>query len=151
VLTRQGLPVLDRVKLGDAEGLLKGAYILLKEKGEKPDIVLIATGSEVHLTLSAQKSLAEDGVDARVVSMPSWELFEQQSQTYQDSVLPPEISSRLAVEAGSSFGWNRWVGDKGAVIAIDKFGASAPAKKVFEKYGFTVENVCAKARSIINS
>jgi transketolase len=150
VLTRQGLPVLDQEKFASAEGLLKGAYILQKEKGGKPDLILIATGSEVQLVLEAQKTLTAEGIDARVVSMPSWELFENQSEAYRNSVLPPEVTARLAVEAGSPFGWERWVGEKGAVIAIDRFGASAPAEKVFAHYGFTVDNVIEKARELIN-
>lgn len=149
ILTRQGLPVLDQKKYGAAEGLLKGAYILVKEKGEKPDVILIATGSEVALVMEAQEKLSEQGVDARVVSMPCWELFKEQTQAYRDEVLLPDVKARLAVEAASPMGWHEWVGDQGDIIGIDKFGASAPAKEVFQHYGFTVENVIAKAKALL--
>lgn len=148
VLTRQGLPTIDRGKYASAEGLLKGAYILSKENGSEPDVILIATGSEVDLVVRAQQKLVDHGVDARVVSMPSWELFQEQSQDYQDSVLPPTVEKRLAVEAGVTFGWQKWVGDKGAVIGIDRFGASAPAGEVFNQLGLSVDNVVSKAKEL---
>jgi transketolase len=146
VLTRQGLPILDRSKLGGAEGVLKGGYILSKEESAQPDVILIASGSEVPLILAAQEKLKEEGVQARVVSLPSWELFRAQSAEYKEQVLPSAVKKRLAVEAGASMGWREWVGDQGQVIGIDRFGASAPAKTVFAKYGFTVENIVAKAK-----
>ncbi|MRR33216.1 transketolase [bacterium] len=149
VLTRQNLPVFDRAGLGHAEGVLKGGYVLSRENAARPDIILMATGSEVQLVLAAREALAADNISARVVSMPSWELFRDQPREYRDQVLPPGIGARLAVEAGSSFGWREWVGDKGAVIAVDRFGASAPAGEIFKHYGFTVENVVARTKEII--
>ncbi len=149
VLTRQNLPIVDRNEFAGAEGVLKGAYILSREKKARPDIILIATGSEVPLIQEAQKSLLADGIDARVVSMPSWELFREQPVAYRDEVLPPAVTARLAVEAGSSFGWHEWVGDRGGIIALDHFGASAPAGELFKHFGFTVENVVSKARELV--
>lgn len=149
VLTRQNLPVFDQEKLGSAAGVLRGAYILSKEKGSKPDIILMGTGSEVQLVLSAQAKLAERGVDARVVSMPSWELFREQDVHYQSQVLPEKVKARLAVEAASPMGWHEWIGEAGDVMAIDQYGASAPAKRVFEEYGFTVDAVVARAGSLV--
>jgi transketolase len=148
VLTRQGLPIFDRQKLASADGVLQGAYVLSKEQGDQPDIVLIASGSEVQLILAAQEQLAGDGLDTRVVSMPSWELFQEQPQSYRDAVLPPQVKARLAVEAGSPLGWREWVGDAGDIIGITRFGASAPAKDVFTHYGFTVEHVVARAKKL---
>lgn len=142
VLTRQALPILDREKMAQAEGVLRGAYILSREQGATPDIILIATGSEVHLALEAQSVLAgQNRIDARVVSMPSWEIFREQPQGYRNDVLPPAVQVRLAIEAGSSHGWCEWVGDHGRVVGIDRFGASAPAKQNFSHFGFTVENI----------
>ena len=132
-----------------AEELLKGAYVLSREKGTVPDMILIATGSEVQLIVDAQEKLASDKIDSRVVSMPSWELFMEQPQSYRDEVLPPEVKARLAVEAGSPQGWRDWVGDGGDVIGITKFGASAPYKENFKHYGFTLENVEARAKMLI--
>jgi transketolase len=148
VLTRQGLPIFDRQKLASAEGVLQGAYVLSKEQGDHPDIVLIASGSEVQLILAAQEQLAGNGIEARVVSMPSWELFQEQPQSYRDAVLPPQVKARLAVEAGSPLGWREWVGDAGDIIGITKFGASAPAKDVFTHYDFTIEHVVAQAKKL---
>jgi transketolase len=149
ILTRQKVPIFDRSDLGSAEGLLKGAYILRRERADRPDVILIATGSEVQLILDAAKALEQERIHARVVSMPSWELFEQQDAAYRDRVLPPDITTRLAVEAASSFGWCRYVTDRGRTIAIDRFGASGPAKEVFKHYGFTVENVVNQARDVV--
>ncbi len=149
VLTRQKLPIFDRNKTAGAEGVFKGAYILSREKGKSPDIILIASGSEVQLIIEAQTKLISEGIDARVVSMPSWELFKAQAQKYRDEVLPPSVKARLAVEAGSPFGWCEWVGDNGDVIGISKFGASAPLNELFKHYGFTVENIVSKAKSLI--
>jgi transketolase len=152
ILTRQKVPILD---VGDAanphpmmEGLPKGAYVLSDCRGV-PDVLLIGTGSEVHLALEAKARLQEEGISARVVSMPSWELFAEQSQAYRDSVLPPECRARLAIEAGSPIGWHRWVGHNGDVIGVERFGASAPGGIVYKEYGFTVENVLAKVRILL--
>lgn len=149
VLTRQGLPIFDRSKFGAADGVFKGAYILAKEKGSKPDIILMATGSEVQYIFEAKEKLSADGIDARVVSMPCWEIFEQQPQTYQDEVLPPDVTARLSVEAATAMGWQKWVGSNGSVIGIDTFGASAPAKKLYEEYGITTDNIVARAKKLV--
>ncbi len=149
ILTRQKIPVFDRAGLGAAQGLLNGAYILSKEQAEKPDVILIASGSEVQLILQAQPELAKQGIQARVVSMPSWELFDQQEENYRNTVLPPDVTARLAVEAGASLGWCQYVTDHGGTISIDRFGASAPAQEVFAHYGFTVENVVNRAQALV--
>ena len=144
VLTRQGLPLID----GTGKGALKGAYILKKEMNNL-DIILLASGSEVQLTLKAAKVLEEKGLGVRVVSMPSWELFEEQSQDYKEEVLPSHAIKRLAVEAGSSLGWHKYVGLEGNIIAMETFGASGPGGQLFEKFGFTVENIVAKAMELV--
>lgn len=149
VLTRQNLPVFDRSVVAPADGLLKGGYVLSPEKGAIPRAILLATGSEVQLVLEAQKRLAAEGIDARVVSLPSWELFREQPAEYREQVLPPDVTARLAVEAGASLGWREWVGDRGGIIALDRFGASAPAGELFRRFGFTVENVVAKAKELV--
>ncbi|HSH45343.1 MAG TPA: transketolase C-terminal domain-containing protein, partial [Longimicrobiales bacterium] len=146
-LTRQGLPHLDRERLAGAENLRKGAYVLADAEDGPPDVILIATGSEVALALEARELLAEDGVAARVVSMPSWTLFDRQSQAYRDSVLPPDVRARVSIEAGGPMGWHRWVGDAGATVAIARFGASAPAKELFREFGFSARSVAARARA----
>jgi transketolase len=149
-LTRQALPVFDRSVVAPAAGLERGAYVLADlPVGKTPRIILMASGSEVSLTLAAGQALAESGVAVRVVSFPSWELFARQDQSYRDSVLLPGVKARLAVEAGIGIGWERWVGDAGEIIAMQGFGASAPAKVLFEKFGFTVENVLARARKLL--
>ncbi len=147
--TRQNVPVFDRNKYASAEGLRQGAYILADAPNGKPDLILIATGSEVQLIVGAQAKLQEQGINARLVSMPSWELFEQQPKEYRDSVLPPNIKARLAVEAGVSQGWRKFIGDEGDMISQDRFGVSAPYKVVFEKFGFTVDNVVEHARKLV--
>jgi transketolase len=149
LLTRQTLPVLDRSQYASGEGLLRGAYVLADLGESEPELILIASGSEVSLIVEAGERLADEGVGVRLVSFPSWELFAAQDIAYQQAVLPPKISARLAVEAGASLGWERWVGDRGAVLAVDRFGASAPYKILFEKYGFTVENVIARGRDVL--
>jgi transketolase len=149
VLTRQGLPVLDQGRLGNAEGVARGAYLLSKEKGKRPDLLLLASGSEVHLVLEAQQKLAQEGVDARVVSMASFELFKEQAGDYRDQILPPDVKARLAVEAGVATGWHEWVGEAGDVVSVDDFGASAPAKVVFKNYGFSLENIVEKAKALL--
>ncbi|RLD04228.1 MAG: transketolase, partial [Chloroflexi bacterium] len=143
ILTRQNLPT-----LAQETHVEKGAYIL-KDFGENPDIILMASGSEVSLILSAAEKLAEEGIMARVVSVPSVEIFEKQDQAYRKSVLPPQMKSRLAVEMGIAQGWWKYVGSEGGVLSIEKYGASAPAQKIFEEYGFTVENVVKRAKEIL--
>jgi len=149
VLTRQKVPVPDRRTVGLAEGLRRGAYVLADPPQGVPELILIGTGSEVALVTLAQAELARAGVRARVVSMPSWELFEAEPAEYRDAVLPPAIGARLAVEAGATFGWERWVGASGAVIGIDRFGASAPGEVNFRELGFTAERVVARARTLL--
>lgn len=146
-LTRQGIPVIDQNKYASAKNLEKGAYILSDSEGE-PDIILIATGSEVHLILEAQEELKKSNIKARVVSMPCWNLFDQQTDAYKEQVLPKKNRKRLAVEAGSPVGWMKYTTDDGDVIGIDKFGESAPAEEVMKEYGFTVENVVKKAKDL---
>jgi transketolase len=148
VLTRQNLPNLDRTGAQAGDGVGRGAYVLADAPGGKPQAILIATGSEVAVALGAQKILQGKGVPTRVVSMPSWELFEAQPQTYRDAVLPPAVTARLAVEAGSTLGWFKYVGLQGDVVGMTRFGASAPAPVLFEKFGFTPENVAARAMKL---
>ncbi|HEX2202598.1 MAG TPA: transketolase, partial [Longimicrobium sp.] len=149
-LTRQALPHLDRSFLAPASGLRKGAYVLADaEGGGAPDVILIATGSEVSIALEARDRLRGEGVRARVVSMPSWTLFARQPREYRDEVLPPSVRARVAVEAGSPMGWATWVGTEGEVVGISHFGHSAPATRVFQELGFTAENVAAKALKVL--
>ncbi|MGD1975704.1 MAG: transketolase [Desulfobacterales bacterium] len=150
ILSRQNLPVLDRSLYPSATMLSKGAYIL-SESQETPDVILIGTGSEVSLCLEAQALLAKKNVAARVVSMPSWELFEKTAQRYKDSVLPPKVSARVAVEAGVGMGWERYVGSTGAIIGINRFGASAPGSLVIKKYGIKASAIVSKAMKLLNS
>ena len=144
-LSRQALPTLDRSKFGDARGVAKGAYVLAGGE-ETPEVILIGTGSEVHLCLEVYETLKGEGVKARVVSMPSWDLFEQQDQAYRDSVLPPEVTARVAVETASFLGWDRYAGSTGDVVAMHSFGMSAPAKALQSHFGFTTEKVLEAAR-----
>jgi transketolase len=153
-LTRQKLPIPRECAVRAAEGVPRGAYVLAEapeggEDGAPPEILLLATGSEVWVALEVHHRLAADGVASRVVSMPCWELFEEQTQAYRDRVLPPATTRRLAVEAAASLGWHRWVGDHGDVVAVDRFGASAPWKDVAEAYGFTADAVEARARALL--
>jgi transketolase len=148
VLTRQAVPTLDRTKYAPASGVAKGAYVLADSEGT-PDVILIGSGSEVSLCLSASEQLKAEGVKARVVSMPSWELFERQEEAYRDSVLPPSVHARVAVEKAATFGWERFVGLRGAVVGMRSFGASAPLKHLQQKFGFTVENVVKVAREVM--
>ena len=148
-LTRQGLPVLDQSKYGLASNLSKGAYVLLGAKN--PDVLLLATGSEVSVALCAAEGLNKEGIKAQVVSMPCWELFEKQSREYKDSVLPPNVKARVGIEAGIEQGWNKYLGDKGIFIGMSSFGASAPGKTCFEKFGITAENVIQAAKKSIES
>jgi transketolase len=147
ILSRQALPTLDRSKYAPASGLSKGAYILADAKDGKPDLLLLATGSEVALCIQAYEALTAEGVQARVVSMPSWDLFERQSQAYRDSVIPPDVTARVSVEEASTFGWSRYVGPMGESIGMHTFGASAPLKDLQRKFGFTPERVVAAARA----
>jgi transketolase len=148
-LTRQGLPVIDRSKYASAEGLTRGGYVLADARTKAPEIILIASGSEVPVALEAYEKLTAEGIAARVVSLPSWDIFEQQSQEYRDEVLPPGVAARLAIEAAVPLGWERYVGTKGAVIGITRFGASAPYKVLAEKFGFTAANVLRRARELL--
>jgi transketolase len=149
VLTRQNLPILDRTRYASADGVERGAYVLADSPGRAPEIILIASGSEVALAAESQEKLAAEGIAVRVVSMPSWDLFEKQPQSYRDEVLPPAVTARLAIEAGSPFGWERYVGLKGAVIGINRFGASAPYKVIAEHFGFTPANVVQQAHRLL--
>jgi len=149
VLTRQGLPIVDRDTYASAAELHKGAYVLSPEKGDKADIILIASGSEVQHMMAAQQALATDGIDARVVSMPSWELFRAQSDEYKESVLPSDVKKRLSMEAGVTMGWSEWVGCAGSAIGLDRFGVSGPYKEVFPHFGFTAENAIAQAKALL--
>lgn len=149
VLTRQNTPTLDRARLASASGLRQGAYTLVDAPNGKPDLILIASGSEVSLALAAREKLAAENIHARVVSMPSWDLFDAQPQTYRDSVLLPSVRARLAVEAGVAQGWHKYVGDAGAVLSIERFGASAPYQVLFEKFGLTADNVVARAKQVL--
>ncbi len=150
-LTRQTLPILDRELYSSADGLKQGAYVLADLGDQEPEVLLMASGSEVDLIVKAGERLAAEGVNLRLVSFPSWELFREQSKSYQDQVLPPAIRKRIAVEAGISQGWREWVGDGGTILAIDRYGASAPAGKIFEEYGFTVENVIKLTGELLRS
>ena len=150
VLTRQNLPVYDRTKMGDAAGLAKGAYVLLDADKVYPDVILIGTGSEVQFAVEAHAKLAQQGIGARVVSMPSWELFKKQSDEYRHSVLPPSVTARVAIEAAVPMGWEQWVGPYGSVIGLERFGASAPYKIIYEQLGFTTDNVVLRALAAID-
>jgi transketolase len=147
-LTRQKIPLIDRTKYAPAENLAKGAYTLA-ENSRNPKIILIGTGSEVQYVIAAYEQFVKENIPARVVSMPSWELFERQPKEYRDSVLTPSVKKRLAVEAGSPMGWAKYVGDAGDIIGIARFGASAPWEIIYKEFGFTVENVVAKAKALI--
>jgi transketolase len=150
-LSRQGLPTLDRTTFAPVSGLSRGAYILHDTKDGKPDVILIATGSEVPIALEVYEKLEEKGLKARVVSMPSWELFDKQPETYQCQVLPSDIKSRIAIEAGITQGWRRYVGSTGEVIGLDSFGASAPYKVLYEKFGITADRVVGKALALLST
>jgi transketolase len=154
VLTRQNVPVLDRSVLAPASGLAKGAYTLFDPPASNggspdPDLLIIATGSEVSISVEAAERLAGEGIRARVVSMPSWDLFAAQPKSYRDEVLPPTVRARLSVEAASRFGWERWIGEEGASVALDHFGASAPGATVMAELGFTADNVVEHARGLV--
>ena len=148
LLTRQKLPTIDRTKYPSADNLTKGAYVLV-ENSPTPDLILIGTGSEVQLALGAYEQFVKEDVKVRVVSMPSWKLFELQSKEYRDSVLPPSAKKRIAVEAAVSMGWEKYIGDAGRFVGMHSFGASAPVDAVFKHFGFTVENVIKTAKEIL--
>jgi transketolase len=150
VLSRQNVATLDRARYASAEGLRRGAYVLLDAPDAKPRLILIASGSEVGLILAAAERLQGEGIAVRCVSMPSWDLFEALPKSDRAAVLPPGVRARLAVEAGAAQGWHRYVGDGGDVLCVDRFGASAPAQVLLREYGFTVDNVCARARALLN-
>jgi transketolase len=151
VLTRQNVPTLDRTKYAPASGLAKGAYVLADEPGGKPDVILMGTGSELSLCVDAYEKLKSEGVKARVVSMPCWELFEEQDDGYKNSVLPPEVTARVSVEMAATFGWDRYVGPKGRMIGMHRFGASAPLKDLLKFFNFTVEAVVQEAREAMRA
>jgi len=146
ILTRQALPTIDRAKCAAASGVAKGAYVLTDAPGGQPDVLLMASGSEVSLCLDASEKLKADGIKARVVSIPSWELFEHQPQDYRDSVIPPAVTARVCVEQATTFGWARYAGLTGEIIGMKTFGASAPLKELQKKFGFTMDNVVAAAK-----
>jgi transketolase len=148
-LTRQNVATLDRQQHASADGLRQGAYVLRETGDGKPTLILMASGSEVGLILAAADKLQADGVAVRCVSMPSWELFDQQPQSYRDGVLPPDVTARLAVEMGVTQGWERYVGARGDVLGIDHFGASAPAEKLLQEFGFTADNVVKRAKALL--
>jgi transketolase len=151
VFSRQKVPTLDRSQFAAADGLRRGAYVLLEAKDGKPDLILIGTGAETGLVLQAALRLQGEGIAVRVVSMPAWKLFDEQPQEYRESVLPVSIPWRLAVEAGSSQGWHRYVGDRGDVLGVDRFGASAPGDEMLQHYGLTVDDVCTRARALLQA
>ena len=150
-LSRQPLPTLDRTKYASAAGVAKGAYVLADALGKNPEVILIASGSEVSLAVQAHEKLVAEEIRSRVVSMPSWDIFEHQSKEYRDSVLPPGVKARLAIEQASTFGWERYVGDAGRVIGMETFGASAPLKELQKKFGFEPDSVVAVARELLRS
>jgi transketolase len=151
VLTRQALPTFDRSKVGAASGVARGAYVLSESAQGDPEVLLLATGSEVSLCLDAKEQLERDGMRVRVISMPSWELFEQQSQEYRDQVLPPRVSARVSVEQAGTLGWSRYIGPRGICLGMKTFGASAPLQQLQQKFGFTADRVAAAARQAIAS
>jgi transketolase len=146
VLSRQAIPVFDRSRYAAASGVARGAYVLADAEDGKPDLILLASGSEVSLCVEAFERLISEGIRARVVSMPSWELFELQDLSYRDAILPPEVTARVSVEQAGMFGWERYVGLTGTRIGMKTFGASAPLKELQKKFGFTSEHVADAAR-----
>jgi transketolase len=149
VFSRQALPIFDRSHLGPAAGARRGAYVLADADASAPDVILIATGSEVALAMQARELLEKDGIKTRVVSMPSWELFSGESQEYRDEVLPPAISARVGIEAATPLGWERWVGQGGDVVGLERFGASAPYTDVYKHLNFTPEYIAERARAVL--
>jgi transketolase len=149
VLTRQDLPTLDRSRYASADGLRRGAYVLADAPDGKPELILIASGSEVSLMVAAAERLRAEGIAVRSVSMPSWDLFEALPRAERDAVLPSSVSARLAIEAGVAQGWHRYVGDGGDVLSVETFGLSAPGNEILEKYGLTVGAVCERAKALL--
>jgi transketolase len=149
VLTRQDVPIIDRSRYATAEGLRRGGYVLADPDGGDPEVILIATGSEVALAVAAHEKLIDDGVRSRVVSLPCWELFERQDQAYRDEVLPPGITARVSIEEASTLGWEKFVGPEGAMIGMHTFGSSAPLKDVQSKFGFTPDKVAETAKEVL--
>ena len=149
VLSRQPLPTFDRIRYAAASGLAQGAYVMADAPGGQPEIILIASGSEVILAIAAHETLTSQGVRSRVVSMPSWDIFEHQPRSYRDSVLPPGVTARVAIEQGSVLGWERYVGPAGRVIGMQTFGASAPLKELLRNFGFAPERVVATAKEML--
>jgi transketolase len=148
-LSRQAFPTLDREKYAPASGLARGAYVLADAPGGDPEVILIASGSEVVLAVDAHEKLLAEGIRSRVVSIPSWEIFDHQTQEYRDSVLPPNVTARVAVEQASTFGWERYVGNSGRIIGMHTFGASAPLKELQRRFGFEPEHVFAVAKELL--
>jgi len=151
VLSRQNLPVLEGTAEKAAEGVARGGYVLSDAAGGKVHAQIIATGSEVQLAVAAQAALAEEGIGVRVISMPSRELFDAQPEEYRRSVILPEVGARLAVEMAHPLGWEKYVGDRGGILGIDRFGASAPGSRLIAEFGFTVENVVARVKALLNN
>src|SRR3989449_8655035 len=149
-LSRQALPTLDRRKYAPAAGVARGAYVLGDAPGGDPEVILIASGSEVSLAVEAHEKLIAGGIRSRVVSMPSWDIFEHQTQEYRDTVLPPHTKARVAVEQASTFGWERYVGESGCVIGMKTFGASAPLKELQRKFGFEPDQVVTAAKDLLS-
>jgi transketolase len=149
VMSRQNLPVIDRQRFASASGLGRGAYILADPPEGRPELILIATGSEVHPALEAWRQFSDQGRRVRVVSMPSWELFEKQPQAYRDEVFPPEITARIAIEAAATLGWHKYVGSQGLVVGIDRFGASAPGEVNLREFGFSAENILSQGWTLL--
>jgi transketolase len=149
VLTRQNVPILDRSRYASAEGLQRGGYVLADPEGGDPELILIATGSEVALAADAYEELTKDGVRARVVSLPSWFMFDQQPEEYREEVLPSSVTARVSIEEASTIGWDRYVGPAGATIGMHTFGSSAPLKDVQSEFGFTPQKVVERAREVL--
>ena len=148
-LSRQNVPVLDRTVLASAEGLRRGGYVLAEAVGGDARVILLSSGSELSLALDARTRLQDEGVPTRVVSLPSWRLFQEQSAAYRHQVLPTAVHARVSVEAATTFGWERWVGTDGLAVGVDHFGASAPAELLYEKFGITVDAVVEAARKLL--
>jgi transketolase len=149
LMTRQACPVFDRTRLSPAEGLKQGAYVLTDSGSGRPEVLLLASGSEVQPALAAYQKLKEEGIPARLVSMPSWELFEKQPEEYKNRVIPRETLLGISIEAGATQGWHKYIGPHGEAIGIDHFGASAPAKVLLEKFGFTAENIISRVKVLL--
>ncbi|MBW3660276.1 MAG: hypothetical protein KY397_01410, partial [Gemmatimonadetes bacterium] len=151
VCTRQKVPTLDRSEMADRKAVRRGGYVLADAEGGEPDVIVIATGSEVWKAVEARDTLAGEGIAARVVSMPSWEVFEAQDEAYRDEVLPPAVTARVSIEAGATFGWERWIGDRGIAIGVHEFGHSAPGETNMKKYGITPRAVVEAARRLVGA